>query len=47
MSAPNIIFIMADDMGYGDLSYYGAMKIQTLSMAHIMKTGLGYSFSSQ
>lgn len=26
---PNIIFIMCDDMGYGDLGCYGQQRIET------------------
>lgn len=26
---PNVIFILADDLGYGDVSAYGATKIST------------------
>ena len=26
---PNVIFIIADDLGYGDMSCYGAHRVQT------------------
>jgi arylsulfatase A len=40
---PNIIFIMADDMGYGDLSCYGATKIKTLNMDTIASEGIRFT----
>lgn len=36
---PNIILINADDLGYGDLSCYGATKIQTPNIDRLAKEG--------
>jgi arylsulfatase A-like enzyme len=40
---PNLVFIMADDMGYGDLGCYGAKKIPTPNMDHIADEGILFS----
>ncbi len=40
---PNIIFIMADDMGYGDLGCYGAEKIPTPNMDSIAEKGVKFT----
>lgn len=40
---PNIIFIMADDMGYGDLSCYGATKINTPNMDALAADGIRFT----
>ena len=37
---PNIIFIMADDLGYGDLSCYGSKTIRTPHLDKLAKTGV-------
>lgn len=37
---PNIVVIMADDLGYGDLSCYGATEIQTPGIDRLAKEGL-------
>ena len=37
---PNIIFIMADDLGYGDLSCYGSKTIQTPHLDKLAAEGL-------
>ncbi|MFI3306432.1 MAG: arylsulfatase [Rikenellaceae bacterium] len=38
-SAPNVIFIMVDDLGYGDLSCYGAELISTPNIDRLAKEG--------
>lgn len=39
---PNIIFIIADDLGYGDLGCYGQKKIETPNIDQLAKEGLQY-----
>lgn len=40
---PNIVFIYADDLGYGDLSCYGATRIQTPHIDRLAKEGLRFT----
>jgi hypothetical protein len=40
---PNIIFIMADDMGYGDLGCYGQKKIHTPNIDKIAAEGMRFT----
>ena len=40
---PNIIVILADDVGYGDVSCYGATEIQTPHIDHLAATGLRFT----
>lgn len=40
---PNIIYIMADDMGYGDLGCYGAEKIPTPNMDSLAESGVKFT----
>lgn len=40
---PNIIFIMADDLGYGDLGCYGARKIRTPHIDRVAEQGMRFS----
>jgi len=40
---PNIILIMADDLGYGDLSCYGAKTIQTPNIDSLAINGLRFT----
>lgn len=40
---PNVVIIVADDLGYGDLSCYGATTIQTPGMDRIAKEGIRFT----
>jgi len=40
---PNIVLIYADDLGYGDLSCYGATKVQTPNVDRLAKEGLRFT----
>ena len=40
---PNIVFIFADDLGYGDLSCYGAKDINTTNIDQIAKQGIKFT----
>jgi len=40
---PNIVLIVADDLGYGDLSCYGATKIQTPAIDGLASDGMSFS----
>ena len=40
---PNILFIMADDLGYADVSCYGAEKIRTPNIDRLAKEGIMFT----
>ena len=40
---PNVIFILTDDLGYGDLSCYGATKLNTPNLDKLAKQGIQFS----
>ncbi|MFA7473254.1 MAG: sulfatase-like hydrolase/transferase, partial [Spirosomataceae bacterium] len=40
---PNIIFIMADDLGIGDLGCYGQEKIQTPHLDALARSGVKFT----
>ena len=39
---PNIVFILADDIGYGDLSCYGATRVQTPNVDRLAASGIRF-----
>lgn len=40
---PNIVFILADDLGYGDLGIYGQTKIKTPNIDRLAKKGMRFT----
>jgi len=40
---PNIVLIVTDDLGYGDVSSYGATAVQTLNIDRLAKAGLRFT----
>lgn len=40
---PNIIYILADDVGYGDLSCYGATRVNTPNLDRLAARGLRFT----
>jgi arylsulfatase A-like enzyme len=42
-SAPNIVFIMADDQGYGDVACYGSRHLLTPNIDQLAREGMRFS----
>ena len=40
---PNIIYIIADDLGYGDLSCYGQQRFQTPNLDRLAESGMRFT----
>ena len=40
---PNIVYIMADDLGYGDLACYGQTKIKTPNIDRLAENGMKFT----
>jgi arylsulfatase A-like enzyme len=40
---PNIVFIMADDIGYGDVGCYGAQRVKTPHLDRLAREGLRFT----
>ncbi len=43
VSKPNVVFILADDLGYGDLGCYGQRLIQTPNLDRMAKEGMRFT----
>ena len=40
---PNVVFILADDLGWGDLSSYGARDLETPQIDRLAREGIRFS----
>lgn len=40
---PNVIMIVADDLGYGDLSCYGATRVSTPNVDSVANAGVRFT----
>ena len=40
---PNVIIILADDLGYGDLGCYGAKNVETPNVDKLAKQGIRFT----
>ena len=40
---PNVVFIMADDLGYGDLGCYGQQRIKTPAIDRLAAEGMKFT----
>ncbi len=43
VSKPNIVFILADDLGYGDIGCYGATKVRTPNIDRLAREGMRFT----
>ena len=42
-SRPNVIYIIMDDLGYGDIGCYGSEKIETPNIDRLYKDGISFT----
>src|SRR6186997_250637 len=42
-SRPNIVFLIADDLGYGDIGAFGQTKIRTPNLDRLAKDGMRFT----
>ena len=41
-ASPNVIYIYADDLGYGEIGCYGQEKIKTINLEKMSKEGTSF-----